>query len=72
MVVHGFGEKDIHLVGAIVVTKGHYALNMRDIASMGRPGPGKKYHQDDRGSNDGATKKMAEKEDCRKRRLNGR
>jgi hypothetical protein len=24
MAVHGFGEKDIHLVGAAVVTKGHY------------------------------------------------
>jgi hypothetical protein len=23
MVVHGLGEKDIHLVGVIVVTKGH-------------------------------------------------
>jgi hypothetical protein len=54
MAVHGFGEKDIHLVGVIVGTKGHYARNMRDIASRGRPGPGGvKYHQDDRGPNDG-------------------
>jgi hypothetical protein len=39
----------------------------------GKTGPGrKKYHQDDRGSNDGVTKKKAEKEDRRKRRLGGR
>ena len=49
MVVHGFGEKDVHLVGVIVVAKGHCALDMRHIVSMGRPGPGgEKYHQDDR------------------------
>jgi hypothetical protein len=73
MVVHGFGEKDIHLVGVIVVTKGHYALDMRDIASRGRPGSGgEKYHQDNRGPNDGVTKTKAKKEDCRKRGLNFR
>jgi hypothetical protein len=73
MMAHGFGEKDIHLVGVILVTKGHYALDMRGIASMGRPGPGReKYHQDDRGSNDGVTKKKTKKEDCRERRLDGR
>jgi hypothetical protein len=49
MATHGFGDKDIHLVGVIVVTKGHYALNMRNIASRGRPGPGgETYHQDDK------------------------
>ena len=73
MMAHGFVEKDIHLVGVILVTKGHYAQDMRGIASMGRPGPGgEKYHQDDRGSNDGVTKKKTKKEDCRERRLDGR
>jgi hypothetical protein len=35
---------------------------MGDIASGGRPGPGgEKYHQDDRGPNDGVTKRKAKK-----------
>jgi hypothetical protein len=72
MVVHGFGEKDIHLVGAILVTKGHYALDMRDIAPMGSPGPGgEKYHRDGRGSDDGVAKKKTKQEGCRKRTLGG-
>jgi hypothetical protein len=72
MAVHGFGEKDIHLVGVIVVTKGHYARDVRYVASRGRPGQGGvKYHQDDRGPNDGVAKKKAKKGDCRKRRLIG-
>jgi hypothetical protein len=49
MVVNGFGGKDIHLVGAILAAKDHYALDMRDSASMGIPDPGgEKYHQDAR------------------------
>jgi hypothetical protein len=40
MIVHGFGEKDIHLVGVILAAKGYYSLNMRDITSMGIPNPG--------------------------------
>jgi hypothetical protein len=39
IMAHGFGEKDIQLVGVILVTKGHYALDMRDIASMGEDRP---------------------------------
>jgi hypothetical protein len=39
MVVHGFGDKDIHLIRVILAAHGHYALDMRDIApvAMGRP-----------------------------------
>jgi hypothetical protein len=61
MVVHGYGDKDICLVGLILAAKGHCALNTRDIASMGIPDPGgEKYHQNGWGSNDGLTKKKAE------------
>ena len=35
MVVHGFGDKDIHLMRVILAANGHYALDMRDIVSMG-------------------------------------
>jgi hypothetical protein len=48
MVLHGFGDKGIHLITAILATNGHYALDMRDIASMGVPDPKEeKYHRDD-------------------------
>jgi hypothetical protein len=61
MTVHGFGEKDVHLVGVILAAKGYYTLNMRDIAHMGIKDPGgDKHHPDDWGSNDGVTKKKAE------------
>jgi hypothetical protein len=47
-VVHGFGDKEFHLIRVIVAANGHYALNMRDITSMKIPDPeGKKYHRDD-------------------------
>jgi hypothetical protein len=47
VIVHGFGEKDIHLVGVILAAKGYCALNMRDIAPMGILDPGgEKRHQD--------------------------
>jgi hypothetical protein len=44
MVVHGFGDKDIHLIRAILAANGHYAMNMRDMMdmnmdSMGIPDP---------------------------------
>jgi hypothetical protein len=55
MIVYGFGEKDIHLVGVILA-----ALDMEDITSMGITDPsGEKYHPDDWGSDDGVTKKKA-------------
>jgi hypothetical protein len=55
MVVHGFGDKDFHLIRAI------FALNMRDIASMGIPDPqGKIYHRDDWKSNDGVRKDVTQ------------
>jgi hypothetical protein len=61
MAVHGFGEKDIHLVGVILAAKGHYTLNMRYTAPMGMQDlGGEKYHPGDWGSNDGVTKKKAE------------
>jgi hypothetical protein len=61
MTVHGFGEKDIHLVRVILATKGYCTLDMRYIASMGLPVPGdKKYHPDDWGSNDGKSKNKTE------------
>jgi hypothetical protein len=61
VIVHGFGEKDIHVVGVILAAKGYYTLNMRDIAHMGVTVPGdKKYHPDDWGSNDGKFKNKAE------------
>jgi hypothetical protein len=48
MVVHGFGDKDIHLIRDILAANGHYALNMRDLAAMGIQDPrGKKYHRGD-------------------------
>jgi hypothetical protein len=44
MVMHGFGDKDIHLIGVILVANGHYAMDMRDMMDMdidlmGIPGP---------------------------------
>jgi hypothetical protein len=42
VIVHGFGEEDIHLVGVILAAKGHYTLNMRDLAPMGLPVPEEK------------------------------
>jgi hypothetical protein len=60
MVVRGYGDKDIQLVGVILAAKGVYALDMRDTAPMGIPDPdGDKYHRDDWGSNDGVTKKKS-------------
>jgi hypothetical protein len=48
MVVYGFGDKDFHLIRVILAASGHYALNMRDITSMGIPDPeGEKCHRDD-------------------------
>jgi hypothetical protein len=47
-------------VRVVLAAKGIYALDMRDIASMGVPDPGgDKYHQDDWTSNDGVTKREA-------------
>jgi hypothetical protein len=61
VVVHGFGDKDMHLIGAILAANGHYALDMRDIASMGILDPkGKKYHRDDWKSNDGVGKDVTQ------------
>jgi hypothetical protein len=61
MVVYGFGEKDIQVVGVILAAKGYFTLNMRDIADMGVKPPGdKKYHPDDWGSNDEKHKKKSE------------
>jgi hypothetical protein len=65
MTAHGFGEKDIQVVGVILAANGYYTLNMRDIAAMGVTAPGdKKYHPGDWGtcwgSNDGKFKKKAE------------
>jgi hypothetical protein len=61
MIAHGFGEKDVHLVGIILAAKSYYTLDMRDIVSMGIQDPGgEKYHAGDWGSNDGVTKKKAE------------
>jgi hypothetical protein len=53
MVVHGFGDKDIHVIRAILAANGHYALDMRDTAK------GKKY-RDDWKSNDGVKKDIAQ------------
>jgi hypothetical protein len=61
MAVHGFGDKDIRLIGAILAENGHCALDMRDIAAMGIPDPsGKNYHRDDWKSNGGVKKDVAE------------
>jgi hypothetical protein len=61
MVVHGFEDKDIHLLGVILAVNGHYALDMRDTAAMGIQDPsGKRYHRDDWKSNDGVKKVLAE------------
>jgi hypothetical protein len=61
MVVYGFGEKDIQVVGVILAAKGYFTLDMGDIADMGVKPPGdKKYHPDDWGSNDGKHKKKSE------------
>ena len=61
MMVHGYGEKDIHLVRVVLAAKGIYALDMRDIASMGVPDPkGEKYHRDDWKSNDGVRKDVSQ------------
>jgi hypothetical protein len=61
MIVHGFGEKDIHLVRIILAAKGYCTLDMRELAAMGILDPcGEKYHQGDWGSNDGVSKKKSE------------
>jgi hypothetical protein len=44
MEVHGFGDKEIHLIRAILAANGHYAMDMRDVVdvdidSMGILGP---------------------------------
>jgi hypothetical protein len=60
MAVHGFGDKDVHLIRAILAANCHYALDMRDIAPMGIQDPsGKKYHRGDWKSNDGVKKDVA-------------
>jgi hypothetical protein len=71
--VHGFGDKDIHLFHRSYfgctwpLCPGHARYG-----PMGRPGPGgEKYHQVNRGSNDGVTKKKTKKEDCRTKKETG-
>jgi hypothetical protein len=44
MEVHGFGDKEIHLIRATLAANGHYAMDMRDVVdvdidSMGILGP---------------------------------
>jgi hypothetical protein len=43
IMAHGFGEKDTHLGRAILVTRGHYALDMNERYRVyGKAGPGRR------------------------------